>query len=94
MHFLLNNSLHFTQQEPLLLVLGNESCDLDSAISAITLAYFYAKAPPSFLSSLTSNRSDRIVPVLDVPRKLLQVKTEVTFFLRQHNIDLDSVLCL
>lgn len=82
------------KQDPLLIVLGNESCDLDSAISAIALAYFYAQSPSTLLPALRQHlRPDRIVPVLNVPRRLLPAKTEVAYFLRQQHIDLDSVLC-
>lgn len=101
-------------QEPLLLIIGNESCDLDSAIAAIGLAYFYGQQqqsqPPSTLGSRRAIggtahimlpellqryrfRADRIVPVLNVARDMLATKTEVTFHLRQHQIELDSVLC-
>lgn len=41
------------------LVLGNESCDLDSAVSAMTLAFVYAQR----------YREHDYVPVLNIPRR-------------------------
>lgn len=74
-------------------MLGNESCDLDSAVSAIALAYFYAQSSSSV--EIVRSRSDRyrILPMLNIPRKFLPTKTEVTFFLQQSHIDLENVVC-
>lgn len=48
-------------------VIGNESCDLDSAVSAISLAYFYTTAneipKKAFL-----NRNQWFLPVMDIKR--------------------------
>ncbi|KAH8317361.1 hypothetical protein KR074_010686 [Drosophila pseudoananassae] len=49
------------------LVLGNESCDLDSAVSAMTLAFIYAQR----------YREHDYVPVLNIPRRDYPLKTEV-----------------
>lgn len=80
-------------KDPLLIVLGNESCDLDSAISAIALAYFYSQ--PSNNIDVLRSRPDlhRILPMLNIPRAFLPTKTEVTFFLNQLQIDLENVVC-
>lgn len=39
----------------MLLVIGNETCDLDSAISAISLAFFYGLQPPIEKGASTSS---------------------------------------
>ncbi|EDV45582.1 exopolyphosphatase PRUNE1 [Drosophila erecta] len=49
------------------LVMGNESCDLDSAVSAITLAFVYAQR----------HRAHDYVPILNIPRRDFPLKTEV-----------------
>ncbi|XP_063803069.1 exopolyphosphatase PRUNE1 [Pseudophryne corroboree] len=59
-------------------VLGNEACDLDSMVSAITLAYYLAK---------TSSSKDLVfVPVMNIPREDFPLRTESTFFLRETGI--------
>lgn len=78
--------------EPVVLVVGNESCDLDSAFSAISLAYFYAngKQRPADIEKLAHRR---YVPVLNIDRKELVLKTEVLHLMRKHNIDADDIVC-
>ncbi|KMZ07810.1 exopolyphosphatase PRUNE1 [Drosophila simulans] len=49
------------------LVMGNESCDLDSAVSAVTLAFVYAQR----------HREHDYVPILNIPRRDYPLKTEV-----------------
>ena len=73
-------------------MLGNESCDLDSAISAITLAFFYSKHSASTIP-LLNEKPQVIMPLLNIPRKDLPLKTEVTHFLRQNGVDLENVIC-
>ncbi|MEE6491550.1 hypothetical protein FKM82_016262 [Ascaphus truei] len=59
-------------------VLGNEACDLDSMVSAITLAYYLAKT--------SSSKNLVYVPVLNIPRKDFPLRTESTFFLKENCI--------
>ncbi|KAM5129451.1 exopolyphosphatase PRUNE1 [Mantella aurantiaca] len=59
-------------------VLGNEACDLDSMVSAITLAYF--------LSKTSSSKNLVYVPVLNIPREDFPLRTECVFFLRESRI--------
>lgn len=78
--------------EPVVFVVGNESCDLDSSVSAVGLAYYYSKAskvPENLL--IGGNR--RFVPVLNIERKNLPLKSEVTYFMRENGIDLDDIVC-
>ncbi|ALC48998.1 pn, partial [Drosophila busckii] len=49
------------------IVIGNESCDLDSAVSALTLAFIYAQR----------QQEHDYVPVLNIPRIDYPLKTEV-----------------
>lgn len=80
----------FHSQEPLLFVIGNESCDLDSAVSAISLAYYHSNAGHSIS---TYRNKYRLLPLLNIPRVNLPLKTEVTHFLTQNSIELDNVIC-
>ncbi|XP_077562473.1 uncharacterized protein LOC144178467 isoform X4 [Haemaphysalis longicornis] len=66
-------------------VLGNESCDLDSAVSAIVTAYL--------LHELQPVTSILVVPVLNVVKKDLKLRTEITYFFEQVEIPLDSLVC-
>ncbi|XP_077115732.1 exopolyphosphatase PRUNE1 isoform X2 [Ranitomeya variabilis] len=57
-------------------VLGNEACDLDSMVSAITLAYYLAKT--------SSSKNIVYIPVLNIPRQDFPLRTESTFFLKEN----------
>lgn len=67
-------------------VLGNESCDLDSAVSAIVYAFL--------LHSLQVDGQEAlgVVPVLNVPVADYPLKTEVTHWLQKHGIPQNSLL--
>ena len=69
--------------------MGNESCDLDSAISAVVLAYFYDQNP----NLVNSTKITNIVPVLNVNREDLPLKTEVVYHFEKHNIKQDELIC-
>lgn len=66
-------------------VLGNEACDLDSAVSAIVTAYL--------LHELQPVKNILVVPVLNIARKDVKLRTEITYFFEQVDIPLDSVIC-
>ncbi|XP_052746044.1 exopolyphosphatase PRUNE1 isoform X2 [Bicyclus anynana] len=75
------------------LVLGNESCDLDSAVSAIVYAVFLHWQHNTFKGKVctASKRTDDckediFVPILDVNREDFPLKTEVVFALAGHEI--------
>ncbi|XP_048849547.1 exopolyphosphatase PRUNE1 isoform X1 [Brienomyrus brachyistius] len=56
-------------------ILGNEACDLDSMVSALAFAYFLYK---------TSSSSGKVaVPLLNIRRAELALRTDNTFLLRQ-----------
>uniref|UniRef100_A0A182S4W7 DHHA2 domain-containing protein n=1 Tax=Anopheles funestus TaxID=62324 RepID=A0A182S4W7_ANOFN len=73
-------------------VIGNESCDLDSAVSSIAFA-FHLQHVPTLLSTWYQKDSTIVFPVLNVTRAELPLKTEVTFFVRRHGIALDDLIC-
>ncbi|CAM9125181.1 unnamed protein product, partial [Bubo scandiacus] len=65
-------------------VLGNEACDLDSAVSALALAYFLAKTSPAPKAAF--------VPVLNIPRADFALRPETTFLLRAQGIPAASLI--
>lgn len=66
-------------------VLGNESCDLDSAVSAIVYAFL--------LHSLQNGEEAvGVVPVLNIPAGEYPLKTEVTHWLQKHGILQNSLI--
>jgi exopolyphosphatase len=60
--------------QDIVIVLGNESCDLDSAVSALVYAHFLAQA--DMLA----------VPLLNVPREDVPLKTEVSYCIGSKNL--------
>lgn len=66
-------------------VLGNESCDLDSAVSAIVYAFL--------LHSIQNGEEAMgVVPVLNIPAADYPLKTEVTHWLQKHGIFQNSLI--
>lgn len=76
--------------EPLTIVIGNESCDLDSAVCAIALAYFYESTANR---SICMDKRRTIIPVMNISRENFPLKTEVIFFMHKHGIDINSLIC-
>ncbi|KAJ2942273.1 hypothetical protein O0L34_g15820 [Tuta absoluta] len=82
------------------LVLGNESCDLDSAVSAIVYAAFLywehvmikCKVCTREHRDETSYRDDIFVPLLNVDRNDFELKTEVAYCLKEHGIDASKLV--
>lgn len=70
-------------------MIGNESCDLDSAVCAISLAYFYSKTKFSH----NPDQNVNILPVMNIERDNLPLKTEVTYFLHKNKIDVENLIC-
>ncbi|XP_063610739.1 exopolyphosphatase PRUNE1-like [Penaeus indicus] len=76
-------------------VMGNEACDLDSAVSAITYAFL--------LHSLRAGREDSgggegegvgvgVVPLLNIPRRDFPLRTEVTYWLGKHGVSQEMLV--
>lgn len=78
--------------EPLVFVVGNESCDLDSAVSAIGLAHLYA-VTAKISKQLMIDGKRRFLPVMNIQRENLPLKTEVTYYMGKHGIDVDDLVC-
>ncbi|XP_037681963.1 exopolyphosphatase PRUNE1 isoform X1 [Choloepus didactylus] len=70
------------ESQPLHVVLGNEACDLDSMVSALTLAFYLAK---------TTEADKVFVPVLNIKRSELPLRSDNVFFLQKVHIP-ESVL--
>lgn len=65
-------------------VLGNPTCDLDSAVCAVV------KGLSEYLDERKSDREDTgVIPVLNIPEKEFRVKTEVVYYFRRHGIPSD-----
>ncbi|KAG4076146.1 hypothetical protein HA402_011492 [Bradysia odoriphaga] len=80
-----------TLKKPLCIIIGNDSCDLDSAVCALALAFFYTKH--SRLIEELVPVEIPIVPVLNTLRINLPLKTEVTYFLNKNKISQEDVIC-
>ncbi|KAG6464674.1 exopolyphosphatase PRUNE1 [Manduca sexta] len=94
------NKLNTKDYNELTLVLGNESCDLDSAVCAIVYAAFLdwqynqikckvctrTNRDPQFF------KDDIFVPILNVDRQDYELKTEVAFCLRDNEINDDHLV--
>lgn len=64
-------------------VLGNEACDLDSMVSAITFAYFLSK---------TVNSRTAVVPLLNIPRAEFPIRSDNVFLLRESSLSQEYLL--
>ncbi|MCJ8728211.1 hypothetical protein PDJAM_G00001770 [Pangasius djambal] len=69
--------------EQLHVVLGNEACDIDSMVSALTFAYFLSK---------TFDSKKAAVPVLNIPRAEFPLRSDNTFLLRESGLSQDYLL--
>lgn len=66
--------------------MGNESCDLDSAISALVYAYV-------LYNEVNAEAKDTcIIPLLNICKKELALRTEVTYYLRKNSVPLDLLI--
>lgn len=79
-------------KEPPVFVVGNESCDLDSAVCAIGLAHLYMTTN-KYAESFGIDGERRFMPVMNIHRENLPLKTEVTHYMRAHGIDIDDLVC-
>lgn len=69
------------------IVLGNEACDLDSAVSALVYAFL--------LSSLQKGEEKKdwvVVPVLNIQQEDYPLKTEVSYWLNKHSITQEHIV--
>ena len=64
-------------------VLGNQSCDLDSAVCALVQGLF------QYCDVQKENRSNvAVIPVMNILQKEFRVKTEVFYYLKRHKVPL------
>jgi hypothetical protein len=69
------------------IVMGNESCDLDSAISALVYAYLlYSEM------SADARETVAVIPLLNILKKEFPLKTEVTYYLKKNGIPMDLLV--
>lgn len=80
------------QDKPVLAVIGNESVDLDSTVSSISLAYHLNRVK-NVSHIIPVAKQFLVVPVINTTRLELPLKTEVTYWLLKHRIDLENLLC-
>ncbi|XP_030640055.1 exopolyphosphatase PRUNE1 [Chanos chanos] len=64
-------------------VMGNEACDLDSMVSALTFAYFLSK---------TLDAGKVVVPVLNIPRAEFPLRTDNAFLLSESGLSQDLLI--
>lgn len=69
-------------------VLGNEACDLDSAVSALVYAFLLHSLlkEEEEQEAAEEGRTVVVVPVLNIPRRDYELRTEVTYWLDKHQI--------
>ncbi|XP_049850798.1 exopolyphosphatase PRUNE1-like [Schistocerca gregaria] len=66
-------------------VLGNEACDLDSAVSSIALAYLYHYA---YLNALDEFEFEvDVVPLLNINREDLELRKDLVLLFQKVGID-------
>ena len=63
------------------IILGNGTCDLDSAVSALVQGF------SDYLDGIKKNETGlAVVPLMNIPEAEYRVKTEVVYFLNRHEI--------
>ncbi|XP_037813656.1 exopolyphosphatase PRUNE1 [Lucilia sericata] len=83
LNFLKQTRKFVNTKEPICIVLGNESCDLDSAVCAVSMAYYYQK---NRNSCLNTPKAYNYLPVLNIPKRDYPLKTEVKYIFQENNI--------
>lgn len=64
------------------IVLGNQSADIDSIVSAISLSFFL------------STSSSKFIPVINSSKDVLITKQECMYFMKEFSINLDDLIFL
>uniref|UniRef100_UPI003AAF46DE exopolyphosphatase PRUNE1-like n=1 Tax=Centroberyx gerrardi TaxID=166262 RepID=UPI003AAF46DE len=67
-------------------VLGNESCDLDSMVSSLAMAYFLSRIS----SGVPGNPV--VVPVLNIPRSEFHLRADGRFLLRESGVATETLV--
>ncbi|XP_063836276.1 exopolyphosphatase PRUNE1 [Ostrinia nubilalis] len=82
------------------IILGNESCDLDSAVSSLVYAIFlhwqYQQIKCKVCTKINRDedmyKDDIFVPILNVDRDDFGLKTEVVYFFNEHGITAEKLV--
>ncbi|CAG0917818.1 unnamed protein product [Notodromas monacha] len=77
------------KQKQFRFVVGNEACDLDSAVCAVARGLLLADV----LEGSSVEKRVCAAPVLNIPRSELCLKTEVVFWFQDNGIEPDSFIC-
>ena len=77
-------SVHGAEVEQVHIVMGNESVDLDSAVSSITLAFL--------LSETSTTRNTLYFPLVPLPAEDWRLKTEITYLFTRLGISSDDLV--
>ncbi|KOX78499.1 Epithelial discoidin domain-containing receptor 1 [Melipona quadrifasciata] len=79
--------LNLSAYKRIRIVRGNETCDLDSAVSTLIQAF------SEYLDGIESKETDlATIPLMNIPKREYRVKTEVVFFFELHNIPSDLLI--
>jgi inorganic pyrophosphatase/exopolyphosphatase len=84
--FLKNTSLLYKTLPKVGVVLGNQSCDLDSIVSAIATSYYLSKADSLKSSELT------FIPMLNSTKSVLESKQECMYLFEHLAVSLDDLI--
>lgn len=80
------SSLHHLDKESKVhIVLGNEACDLDSAVAALVYSFYLYKG--------NIHPGKLILPVLNVRSNDLRLRNEIVHFFKETNVLLSSLIC-
>ncbi|XP_078042522.1 exopolyphosphatase PRUNE1-like [Augochlora pura] len=75
---------HLSQYRRICVVLGNSTCDLDSAVCALVQGLY------EYLDiKLGLGTGQVVIPLMNIPRKEYRVKTEVKYFFERYHISPD-----
>ncbi|XP_015122140.1 exopolyphosphatase PRUNE1 isoform X1 [Diachasma alloeum] len=72
--------------EKIRVILGNESCDLDSAVCSLVLGLFHYS-----MLEKADTKNAGVIPLLNIPKREFKIKTEVVFHLQHHGIQLEHL---
>ncbi|XP_074469842.1 exopolyphosphatase PRUNE1-like isoform X1 [Sebastes fasciatus] len=67
-------------------VLGSESCDLDSVVSSLAMAYFLSRTSSGLPGGSV------VLPVLNVPRSQLHLRADVLLLLRESGVATETLV--
>jgi hypothetical protein len=79
--FLLLLQSQLSSYRTIRVVLGNQTCDLDSAVCALVQGLL------EYVDAKKHGQDDvAVIPVMNIPEKEFRIKTEVVYSLRIHDI--------